>query len=681
VEPTVASTWAALSGREIGDDLLEWPPDMFALADLVLERSQAYRFVFSPPEGEVWPPVRTESWPRAVEEAARQWRSWADECDGDLPGLLATEWSVLRERAGTTTLTDLGRSLEWRTCEALLTIHALADEACAGLGEPLSASDGIGCVYRARGRELLARTGSLARVPSHQFRVLPMLRIAPGGSSLRALARYACVVPPGVDVQWHKVPTRHPGVDRRVDYATLLLLPWPLRIRQTDFHALESIMPTHGDESYGFFEFAPSERLDLDLVDRLLVAARDEVDSVDAVVLPESAVDEDEVEELEVLLECHGVVMLITGVRQQSYLRGGRPSNWVHTGLSPSLEKGRPPARAASEEWLHVRQNKHHRWSLDASQLFQYNLGGALHPNVRWWEAIEVPRRSVEFLELGEETTLVSLVCEDLAQIDEVADIIRAVGPTVVTTLLLDGPQLTSRWSARYASVLADDPGSAVVTLSCFGMVDRCRPPGLEASRVIALWKDPTRGTAREISLEPGAQGVLVTGCGQRGYRRTADGRRRTHDASTWLDVAVSQVRPAAVGSGALRHGGSPKRMAPPLSVLDVTLLTSIAQSVAEALAYAPGHVEQVLANAAAGACWRRTFGLEEPSSDLSTAINELSRIVRDTKASGDVPDGDDVLLELSDRLELESGLDRLVRRVLRSALEQRMMRVIEHDS
>ena len=103
-----------------------------------------------------------------------------------------------------------------------------------------------------------------------------------------------------------------------------------------------------------------------------------------------------------------------------------------------------------------------------------------------------------------------SLVCEDLAQNDDVAEVIRSIGPTIVSTALLDGPQLTSRWSARYASVLADDPGSAVMTLTSFGMAQRSRPSGHESSPVIALWKDPAQGT-REISLEPGAQGVLLT--------------------------------------------------------------------------------------------------------------------------------------------------------------------------
>ena len=81
----------------------------------------------------------------------------------------------------------------------------------------------------------------------------------------------------------------------------------------------------------------------------------------------------------------------------------------------------------------------------------------------------------------------------------------RSARPLVIVGLL-DGPQLASRWSARYASVLADDPGSSVLTLSSFGMVERSRPEGREASRVIALWKDSTTGV-REIPLEPGAHG------------------------------------------------------------------------------------------------------------------------------------------------------------------------------
>src|ERR1700748_2630135 len=101
-----------------------------------------------------------------------------------------------------------------------------------------------------------------------------------------------------------------------------------------------------------------------------------------------------------------------------------------------------------------------------------------------------VTPRATQKRETGEGSTVVSLVCEDLAQIDDVADVLRSVGPMVLIIPLLDGPQLSSRWAARYASVLADDPGSTVLTLTSYGMARRSRPPGMEASPVIALWKD-----------------------------------------------------------------------------------------------------------------------------------------------------------------------------------------------
>ena len=49
--------------------------------------------------------------------------------------------------------------------------------------------------------------------------------------------------------------------------------------------------------------------------DGQLVAAAEEVESVDCVIFPESAVDESEIADLEALLEYHGVIYLQTGVR------------------------------------------------------------------------------------------------------------------------------------------------------------------------------------------------------------------------------------------------------------------------------------------------------------------------------------------------------------------------------
>ena len=328
---------------------------------------------------------------------------------------------------------ELGRA--HRLCEALLTLHAVADEASAGLGVALDSSGAEGIVYRACGRELLARTGSLARIDARFLRVLPKVITPPTGRL--AFSRYACVQGPGIGARWHKIPARHRGTDLRSEYATILLLPWPLRVYASDFHPVGSVQRL-GNDPYGFFEFAPAVGLDLDLLDRVLVASRLEAGSVDVVLLPESAVDVGEVDDLETLLHHHGVVALVAGVRQPMSQPGQFPSNWLHMGFNTRLEKGGPPSEKR-DPWFHIRQDKHHRWSLDEGQVEQYHLGAALHPHIRWWEAMDVPRKAIQFVEVAE-LVLTSLVCEDLAHNDEIAQLIRSVGPTMVMNVLLDGP-------------------------------------------------------------------------------------------------------------------------------------------------------------------------------------------------------------------------------------------------
>jgi hypothetical protein len=247
---------------------------MFALTEVILGRSEVYRFVLSPPGGLDWPPSRISSWSDVVEEAGLQWSLWVQDRKAAFPELLAEEWQAFREGAEMP-LDDLAEGRDWRMCEALLTLHAIADEACAGLGAALDGTDRKACIYRARGRELLARTGSMARIHTQFLRVLPKVRTPLGGTSLRSFSRYACVQGPNVEVRWHKVPVRRVGTDPRARHANLLLLPWPLRVRELDFHPLEGSVHNLDKEPFGFFEFAPSDKLDLDLVSRLIVAARE----------------------------------------------------------------------------------------------------------------------------------------------------------------------------------------------------------------------------------------------------------------------------------------------------------------------------------------------------------------------------------------------------------------------
>lgn len=659
-EPKLAAVWQAVAGGTIDDELLAWPPDLFALTDLILERSEAYRFALSPPHGTQWPPQRAPQWPDAVVDAAREWTAWLEDHRSPIPDLLAEEWVVLRAGAEIPMehLRDAGN---WRLCEALLTVHAIADEACAGLGVALDASEGEGLMYRAHGRELLARTGSLARIPTSFLRVLPKLRTPPDGTSLRSLARYASVHRPGVEVRWHKVLGRRPGLKPHDKGVNRLLLPWPLRVRESDFRPVDDSVRRMTTEPFGFFEFAPTEGLDFDLVDRTLVAANDEVGQVTVVTLPESAVDHSEIEELEALLSHHGVIGLITGVRQRAEDPGQFPGNWVHIGAS------------TGEHWVHIRQSKHHRWSLDENQIDQYHLGGALHPHIRWWEAMEVPRRSIQIVEVGEGSTVVALVCEDLAQIDDVADVLRSVGPMTVVTPLLDGPQLNSRWAARYASVLADDPGSTVLTLTSYGMAQRSRPAGIAASPVIALWKDPGRGI-REIPLEPDAHGVVISASADRAIRRSSDGRRPIKNGSEFFDVSVTQIRASSTGSGRPAHRRAPLTQ-PVLEPEELTILTSWAEAVAEAATFAPERIVSVTANAHSGAAWRTALEIAEPSPRLGQAINWIDEAVQSTTGPSSNLGLEALLPAIRDSQPGNSALDRLARRVLRSALEQRQNR------
>jgi hypothetical protein len=255
-ELTPASVWQAAAGSRFGDHLLEWPPDAFAFTEVLLQRSEAHRFAISPPGESRWPPDHLPGWAAAVVDAARRWTHWVEDRSDAIPDLLAEEWRLL-SKIVETPLEDLTEAHDWRACEAVLTVHAIADEACAGLSVALTASDPQGLRYRARARELLARTGSLARIPPQQLRVLPKVRTAPRGTSIRALSRYACLTAPGVQTRWNKMPAHRPGMAPQTQHANFLLLPWPLRVREWDFHPIDGSLHSLAEQPFGFFEFAP----------------------------------------------------------------------------------------------------------------------------------------------------------------------------------------------------------------------------------------------------------------------------------------------------------------------------------------------------------------------------------------------------------------------------------------
>lgn len=486
------------------EDLPEWPPDVFCLCNLLMDHTECYRFVVAPPMGRSWPPV--VNWSGETAAAAREWAT------GEPPEVVRRSWETLR-RGRSVPLSAIRSGEAWAVCEAILTLHACADQACAGLSAPLPPRDNP---LVTRATAMLDQHGSLSRLSPTRVRVVPKTSFAIQGITIRSLSRYLALFYESVDVRWKRV-TLPARVWRRPNY-NIVLLPWPLSVRADDFRSVPSPLPDMDSELFGFFEFNPRSRLELGLISELLDEACRRCGAVDAVVLPEGAVQPREIEPLVDVMEQHSVTFLLTGVRQP---RDGDHlgRNFIHF------------AARTSDGWEHYQQDKHHRWCLDDRQLRQYHLTHRLSPSKRWWEAIDLTPRTVHVIDVGGRATTTPLICEDLARTDEVIDFLRRIGPSLVVTVLLDGPQLDHRWPSRYATVLAEEPGSAVLTLTSFGMTARSRPPGFRSSRAVALFADA--GGVHSIALERGAQGILLTTSLETTQRWTADGRR--HDDVTRL--------------------------------------------------------------------------------------------------------------------------------------------------
>jgi hypothetical protein len=604
-EATLESVRQSLLLGALWDSALQWPPDVFAFCESVLDASEAYRFVVSPPEGANAFRLASSELTRTV---AASWRTWLDE-EVPVPTELQRWWSTV-DQGMEVTLSALGDGLDWPLCRALLALHAAADEACAGLGIATSAAPGSGRCFRAMARELLVETGSLSRVPTQVLHVIPRCRTGRGGISVRSLAGHVAVTSPRVAVDWHRVLARPAHVSATDARANVLLLPWPLRIEPDDFQIAPFSLENMDPSSHGFFEYAPSGRTDMQLVDGLLEVAEAESGTVDIVVLPEAALLPEEVAPLESLLARHGVWCLITGLRTGA--GDGLGTNRVHIGIRQEMV------------WRHIVQDKHHRWQLDPHQLEQYGLSSCLDPGRHWWEAISIGRRSLQVIDLGGGVTLAPLVCEDLARAEPVGDVVRAIAPSFVVTLLLDGPQLASRWTARYAGVLADDPGCAVCTLSAYGMVRRCRPPGCTPSNIVALWKDTT-GQVTEIPLDAGAEGIVLTCRVTFTRTTTADGR---HDNA----VEFSLLDHVSIRSCRDRRWSAPERsddelrtVVPDIAERELSKATAWAEVVAEAALVSPEALTEVLREAIDSRL-RATLDLPDPSRRFCDSVAALER-------------------------------------------------------
>jgi hypothetical protein len=521
---TIGDIYRDLAESREWDEFARWPPDVFALTSLILLESGAYRAVVSPPQGRRWPP---DEWLQGIQDLAEAWVKWSIQNDPvRLDRLPAGHLKELLKRlegafpTPVSDLRDLTQDEHWNAFLAVVHLHACADAACRGLGIPGAAKKEARFTADANLR--LLETGSLARISPDRVRVLPKLRTPQVGITLRSLSHNLAIDRSEVAVKWTYDFALCQEEEWRLN---LLVFPWPFGIEPRDFVPCAELPGNMENGEFGLFEFDPETKLDPDQVGQAIETAKKRTGQVHGVVMPEGALRGDEVSQVLNVLASHGVKYLLTGVR-------GKRSNRAQLYMWDDLDR----------LWQDYPQSKHHRWCLDAGQIYQYHLGSTLHPAKRWWEFIDLPPRTLTFVSVNGWLTMCHLICEDLARQDPVSQVLRTVGPNLVIALLLDGPQLGSRWPARYASVLADDPGSSVLTVTSLGMALRSRPPGKGQSPVIALWKDRRTGQ-HELTLEPGAaQALLLTLCNHWVTEWTSDGRSDGGAAGELVLAGVEQI-------------------------------------------------------------------------------------------------------------------------------------------
>ena len=329
----------------------------------------------------------------------------------------------------------------------------------------------------------------------------------------------------------------------------MLLVPFPYKCSAKAFsvagpnHVAKQLLQPGSERGWGNFKVDPEHFEDQEL-DELCVAlvraAQDEVDSVNGIILPELAVEYLPFERICTSIkndvEPH-LEFAIAGARTNCE---GKPGNHVLTGIWTDLE-----GDAAGANFCMISsRRKHHRWMLDASQIDAYGLSSSLDPRVMWWEDHICGSRELHFYPFREQTVFTSLICEDLARSDPCHEVLKSVGPNLVFSLLMDGPQISSRWPSRYASGLSDDVGSSVLTLTSYALIDRSNRADLHAhNETVAYFASPYGGREIRMPYEKGARGVLLSLTSEEVSRsETIDGRRKEQRA--WRLASVRSLAP-----------------------------------------------------------------------------------------------------------------------------------------
>lgn len=555
---TLREVFTSLFPDTPGERPFEYPPlmptDIFAFVAHALERSGAYHHiapeVIQPPRLGTRQLIVTEAMRERASLLGRQWRTAAIEPGRrlpEVPGGVTLLWQSLAVHSETPVFLRLEDDAAapgwWSICFELL---IACDEACEDLGFT-PGNPFFAIVMDEYEEEAFGTHNVFHHVQSGPFSlssaaedlvcVQAKSRTPSVGCTLRSLTHHLALLPPRGQVRARWVqPVFGDGSKQDDKELGLLLVPFPYRISDDAFRA-SGVDP---DGHFGWFEVEQSwlpkgtdryrRLMFADFIVDLIAEARAKGARVDAVVLPELALDYRQFLTLaNRLARDAGIDFIISGI---STNKAGRKGNFVAIIPFFLLGRQRDPEITGWQNLILIRE-KHHRWKLSQSQIEAYGLT-ELTGGHSWWEDLAILSRSIDLLVYRGNTTLTTLICEDLARVDPCQAVIRGVGPNLLIALLMDGPQLGDRWAARYATVLAEDPGTSVLTFTSFGLLARQNDrQGFGQSSSIGLWKDEVSGVTK-LELHREADAILLSLKATQKEERTLDGRRDGGSSLRW---------------------------------------------------------------------------------------------------------------------------------------------------
>ncbi len=571
------------------NDWFYWPPNVFALISIVFKTTGAYKYIVSSEidtdfeTGAKW---ENYEWQGNIEKDHNKWLihindSILNKSNGiffiEETIYLMNDFNFLNEYWDSISMNDLRNVCAIsklntnvintdnikKFVESLVTIYAISDSASRGLGLVglnIKSDYKNLKLYQCYANILLNNTGSLSTLPKFHGVVLPKMRTPQTGLTIRSMSHHLTFHASEVEVMWRTLPWSN----NNKQSLNILSVPFPKKIDESNFEVVNDRF-----SSSRFFKCKSGNNEDKEnvkeflegLIDEIIIRAKANC-PIDIIVFPEMSLNE--ISYLYFLKELNNRILkdhenakidekhkcnhfsfypiIIAGILNEHEEQNGGSKQ------KPFINQVRIASYFAGK-WYDIKQHKHHRWHLDKSQVKQYQLEGLFPTDREWFEYCAVGQRRLTILAPNGWLALTSLICEDLAQQEPVAEVIRGIGPTLLFALLSDGPQLTNRWSARYANVLADDPGTAVLSLSSEGMVRRSNRENPEKNTIlqkseliVGLWKDMIRGY-KTISLLEGYDAILFTISANYKEEFTLDGRSDYTNASVFEMSTITPIQ------------------------------------------------------------------------------------------------------------------------------------------